>query len=75
MPISEDQKWHWAEGTKFAIEAGKALILINGAAAVSILTFLGNKQVQSKFSVISIVIFAFGALAGGLSRCPRFVYM
>ena len=65
--LSEEQRWHWAEGTKFVIEAGKALMLINGGAAISILTFLGNKQIQSPPSVNAIFCFAFGALfAAGL---------
>jgi hypothetical protein len=35
----DDQKWHWAEGTKYAIEATKGLLLINGGAAVALLAF------------------------------------
>jgi hypothetical protein len=60
---TDEQRWFWAEATKFAIEAGKGLMLINGGGAISILTFLGNnKQMQSPPSVWAIVFFAVGAL-------------
>ena len=40
--MTPDQQWHWGEGTKYAIEGMKALLLLNGGAAIALLTFIGN---------------------------------
>jgi hypothetical protein len=53
--------WHWAEGIKFALEGVKLLFILNGAASVSILTFIGNARVGSRLLVGGLVAFAFGA--------------
>ena len=37
-----NSEWHWTEGNKYALEAIKALLLINGGAAVALLAFAGN---------------------------------
>ena len=66
MTMSDDQKWHWGEGTKYVIEGAKAILLINGAAAVSILTFIGNTKTYQILVTASIVLFAFGALASSM---------
>jgi hypothetical protein len=39
----QEQQWHWAEGNKYALEAMKALLLLNGGAAIALLTFIGNR--------------------------------
>jgi hypothetical protein len=39
MPNTE---WHWEQGTKYAVEALKALLVINGGAAVALLAFAGQ---------------------------------
>lgn len=41
--MTPDQEWHWGEGTKYAIEGMKALLLLNGGAAIALLTFIGNR--------------------------------
>ena len=64
--VSDDQKWHWGEGTKYVIEGAKAILLINGGAAISILTFIGNTKTHQALITISIAFFAFGALASAL---------
>ena len=48
--MEDEAKWHWAEGMKYAIEAIKAQFILNGAAAVSTLTFIGNAKIQSASS-------------------------
>jgi hypothetical protein len=35
----EEQQWHWKEGNKYALEAMKALLLLNGGGALALLTF------------------------------------
>lgn len=62
MPISDDQKWHWGKGTKYAIEGAKSILLINGAVAVSVLTFIGNTKTNVKLVTCSMVEFAVSAL-------------
>jgi hypothetical protein len=58
----DDAKWHWAEGMKFALEGVKLLFILNGAASVSILTFIGNMKVGSASLVWAMSAFAIGAL-------------
>jgi hypothetical protein len=40
---SQEQQWHWAEGNKYALDCMKALLWLNGGAAIALLTFLGNR--------------------------------
>jgi len=60
--MSDDAKWHWGEGTKYAIEGAKSMLIINGAASVSVLTFIGNVKVHSKYLIYSMISFGFGVL-------------
>jgi hypothetical protein len=39
----DQQQWHWGEGNKYAMEAMKALLLLNGGGALALLTFFGNR--------------------------------
>src|SRR5229473_6610114 len=41
--MTPDQQWHWGEGNKFAMEAMKALLLLNGGGALALLTFFGTR--------------------------------
>jgi len=51
--MTEDAKWHWAEGNKYALEAAKAILLVNGAAAVATLTFIGNLILPQSSRLVS----------------------
>ena len=62
--MHEDAKWHWGEGIKYALEAIKTLFIINGAAAVSVLTFIGNTKAHYLSLILSMVCFAFGVITG-----------
>jgi hypothetical protein len=42
-PTPEEQRWHWGEGNKYAFEAMKALLWLNGGAAGALLTFFGAR--------------------------------
>jgi hypothetical protein len=57
----EEAKWHWAEGMKYALEGIKLLFILNGAAAISILTFIGNTKAGSALLVSAMICFASGA--------------
>jgi hypothetical protein len=59
--LDNQANWHWAEGIKFALEGVKLLFVLNGAASVSILTFIGNVRIGSGMLVGSLIAFAFGA--------------
>ncbi|WP_040301209.1 hypothetical protein [Afipia clevelandensis] len=40
----EETRWHWEEGTKYAIEGMKTLLTLNGGAAVALLAFWGGAR-------------------------------
>jgi hypothetical protein len=63
-PNSGEALSHWAEGAKYVREGGRSLILINGAAAIGILTFIGNNHQQPYTLISALTWFAWGALAG-----------
>lgn len=60
---SAEAQSYWAQGTQFALETGKSLLLINGAAAAGILTFVGNHSTKSREVFCAMVIFSFGSLS------------
>ncbi len=66
IKMSDEQKWHWAEGTKYVLEGAKSILLINGAAAISVLTFIGNTKTHQIFITVSIAFFAAGSLASAM---------
>jgi hypothetical protein len=70
MSSVDEAKWHWAEGMKFALEGVKLLFILNGAASVSILTFVGNMKAGSSWLIWSLLSFAFGAA----SSVPAMVF-
>jgi hypothetical protein len=60
--MSEDAKWHWGEGTEYAIEGDKSILILNGAASVSVLTFIGNMKLHPDYLIYAMISFAVGAL-------------
>jgi hypothetical protein len=65
--ISEDAKWHWGEGNKYVIEAAKGILLVNGAASISTLTFIGNLKLHPTSALIfSMLSFALGAMLSAM---------
>ena len=67
MIAVEKAEFHWSEGMKYVSEALKGSLLLNGAAAVSTLTFLGNFRSSDDQLVYAMVYFAIGALFSPLS--------
>jgi len=62
-PTPEEQRFHWNEGNKYAIEAMKAPLWLNGGSAAALLTLFGGARprlVTSDFGY-SILSFAVGA--------------
>lgn len=69
--MTEDSaKWHWGEGLKYAKVAIKTLFLLNGAAAISVLTFIGNVKDHASQFAPAIELFGLGAL----TSIPTFVF-
>jgi hypothetical protein len=64
IAMHDEAKWHWGEGVKYAVDAIKALLVINGAAAVAMLTFIGNTKLQSGPLIVAMACFAIGASMG-----------
>ena len=62
----EDTKWHWQEGNKYAVEGIKTLLLLNGGAAVALLTFAASLKGPSGAPLIgaALICFGLGALIG-----------
>ncbi len=56
----EDAKWHWGEGLKYAHELLKSLLIINGAAAVSMLTFIGSTKLLNGPIIVGMISFGLG---------------
>lgn len=62
-PTPEEQRYHWSEGNKYALEAMKSLLWLNGGSAAALLTLFGGtrpRQITSYFGY-SITSFAVGA--------------
>ena len=67
LSMHDDTKFHWAEGMKYVSEGLKGLFLLNGAATISILTFIGNTKANSTQLVIAMLSFALGAATSPLA--------
>lgn len=65
--MEEETKFHWAEGMKYVLEGIKALLVLNGAATVSILTFVGNTKSKSELLIYAMTCFAVGAATGPIA--------
>lgn len=65
--MKEHAKFHLAEGIKLATEAIKMLFLLNGAAAISMITFIGNLKQRSETLVFAMQLFALGAALSPLA--------
>ncbi|MCV2877104.1 hypothetical protein OE810_12690 [Rhodobacteraceae bacterium XHP0102] len=76
MDASEETKFHWSEGMKYAADGIKSFFFINGAAAISILTFVGNtthSDAESRYLAIGLLSYAFGAVMA--SSAYMFAYL
>jgi hypothetical protein len=61
-------EWHWQQGTKFAIEGIKTSLLLNGAAAIALMTFANAHQVSASL-IRAIAVFAMGAAVSSSFFC------
>jgi len=65
--VDENEKFHWGEGLKYVSEGIKGLFLLNGAATIAILTFIGNASNGDDRLVYAMFFFSIGALMGPVS--------
>jgi hypothetical protein len=62
-PTPEEQRWHWGEGNKYALEAMKSLLWLNGGSAAALLTFFGNRpRVLTVWFGWALISFSVGAI-------------
>lgn len=52
---------------KFVAEGIKGIFLLNGAATIAVLSFVGNTQLSSRFLVYAMVVYSLGAMMGPVS--------
>ena len=71
--MDEETKFHWSEGMKYVAEGIKGVFLLNGASAVSILTFMGNTKIASEHLILGLLSFAIGALSGPVAFCLAYL--
>ena len=61
--MASSHEFHWAEGMKYVTEGVKIQFLMNGGAAIGILTFIGNAGMKSGWMITSLFLFALGCAA------------
>jgi hypothetical protein len=59
-PMTPNSEWHWEQGIKYAIEGIKTGLLLNGAAAIALMTFANTHPVTGGVKC-AIFSFALGA--------------
>jgi hypothetical protein len=62
-PTPEEQRYHWSEGNKYALEAMKSLLWLNGGSAAALLTLFGGTRPRlvTPYFGYSITSFGVGA--------------
>jgi hypothetical protein len=55
------QEWHWEQAIKFAAESIKTTLLLNGAAAIALMTFAATRKFSGALHT-PLVLFAVGAM-------------
>jgi hypothetical protein len=61
------KEWHWAEGTKYAIECVKTALLLNGAAAIALMTFANARSFSVALVAWPLRWFAAGAALAAIA--------
>ena len=65
--MDKSTEFHWAEGLKYATESIKSLFLLNGVAAISILTFVGNAAIGDNKLIYAMLFLTLGAITGPIA--------
>ena len=59
-------EWHWEEGNKYAVEGIKTSLLLNGAAAIALMTFASTHDPSSGMKC-ALFLFALGAIFSAIA--------
>lgn len=59
-PTPDEKQYHWSEGNKYALEAMKALLWLNGASAAALLAFFGGTRPRAITPAFGYSIVSFG---------------
>lgn len=59
--MTPDERWHWEQGNKYALEGMKVLLALNGGAAIALLTFASHTSGQLSVGGVGRALLAFGA--------------
>ena len=59
-------EWHWEQGTKFAVEGIKTTLLLNGAAAIALVTFADKHNISNGMTW-ALYLFAVGTTPSALA--------
>lgn len=65
-PMTPNSEWHWEQGIKYAVEAIKTTLLLNGAAAIALMTFAGTHSITGGVK-LAIFLFACGAMVSAVA--------
>lgn len=68
--MNDQRNWHWERGITFALEGVKSILVLNGAASVSLLTFLGHQENRSGWLIAALISFSVGAA----SAAPTMIF-
>ena len=60
------QEWHWEQGIKYATESIKTTLLLNGAAAIALMTFANARKFSGALHT-PLVLFAVGAMLSAIA--------
>jgi hypothetical protein len=64
------QEWHWEQAIKFAAESIKTTLLLNGAAAIALMTFAATRKFSGALHT-PLVLFAVGAMLSAFAFLVR----
>ena len=59
-------QWHWEQGVKYAVEGIKTALLLNGAAAIALMTFANTRKFSGALHT-PLILFAVGAMLSAIA--------
>lgn len=64
--MTPNAEWHWEQGNKYAVEGIKTSLLLNGAAAIALMTFADTHSITAGVKW-AIFLFACGAMGSAFA--------
>ena len=59
-------EWHWENAIKYSVEGIKTVLLLNGAAAIAVMTFANTHKFSSRL-IAALLLFAVGAMLSAVA--------